>query len=223
MVAGTQHPAAGLRPKGGRPPPNSRDWGGSRKRTRAAGFIRYPTLGPGREPAEGAAHTRRPALTAQVVGPLVQHALHGARGPLAAPARRGDASRPHILGPGAGSPRQPGSTSFGSRGCACAWRGRCGRGRAAAREDEGGAAPEAAVAGAFLRPLSPQRPPRRARACPLRRAHAPKSTPGFGRGAEGLAGGRGSDAHAGGRSPLGFRLPGFCCLISSVSVEIDRG
>lgn len=64
----------------------------------------------------GAPHTRRPALTAQVVGPLVQHALHGARGPLAAPARRGDAGRPHILGPGAGSPRQPGSTSFRSPG-----------------------------------------------------------------------------------------------------------
>lgn len=31
------------------------------------------------------------------------------------------------------------------------------------------------------RPLSRQRPPRRARACPVRHAHAPKSTPGFGR------------------------------------------
>lgn len=165
-----------------------------------------------RKAPPGALHTRRPALTAQVVGPLVQHALHGARGPLTAPARRGDAGPASHPGPGSGVT----ATAWEHQlwvpgGCACAWRCRCGRGRAAARETErgeGGAAPVVAVAGAFLRPLSPQRPPRRARACPLRRAHAPKSTPGFGRGAEGLAGGRGSDAHAGGRSPLGSRLQG---------------
>lgn len=134
------HPAAGLRPKRSRPPPNSRDWGGSRSglglRASPATPHSVRAASPPRAPP-GAPHTRRPALTAQVVGPLVQHALHGARGPLTAPARRGDAGRPHILGPGAGSPRQPGSNSFGSRGCACAWRGRCGRGRAAARERRG--------------------------------------------------------------------------------------
>lgn len=40
--------------------------------------------------------------TAQVVGPLVQHALHGTRGPLVAPARRGDAGPASHPGPGGG-------------------------------------------------------------------------------------------------------------------------
>lgn len=88
---------------------------------------------------------------------------------------------------------------------------------------EGGAAPEAAVAGAFLRPLSPQRPPRRARACPLRRAHAPKSTPGFGRGAEGLGWRAGLGCARGWQVTAGVEAPGFQLLISCVSVETDRG
>lgn len=55
----------------------------------------------GRAPP-GAGHTPKPALTAQVVGPLVQHALHGARGPLTAPARRGDTGPASHPGPGGG-------------------------------------------------------------------------------------------------------------------------
>lgn len=67
------------------PVPHSRVWAASR----------------GRAPP-GAPYTGRPALTAQVVGPLVQHALHGARGPLTAPARRGDAGPASHPGPGGG-------------------------------------------------------------------------------------------------------------------------
>lgn len=49
----------------------------------------------------------------------------------------GTRDRPHILGPGAGSPRQPGSTSFWSGVCACAGRRRGKLGGAAGRARPG--------------------------------------------------------------------------------------
>lgn len=178
------------------------------QRTQAAGFTGYPTLHPGREPAEGAAW--RTAPTEAGTHRSGSWSTCTARPPWRprAPRRpgppRGRRAGLTSWARGRGHRDSLGAPAPGPGGCACAWRSRCGRGRAAARErGEGGAVPVAAVAGAFLRPLSPQRPPRRARACSLRCAHAPKSTPGFGHCAEGLTGGRGSDAHAGGRSPMG--------------------
>lgn len=104
-AAGTRYPAAGLRPKRGRPPTNSRDWGGPRGgpglRASPGTPISVRATSQRRAPP-GAPHTRRPALTAQVVGPLVQHALHGACRPLTAPARCGDTGPASHPGPGGG-------------------------------------------------------------------------------------------------------------------------
>lgn len=181
----------------------------------------HPNVGPGREPAEGAAwrtaHTEARALTAQVVGPLVQHALHGARGPHAAPARRGDTGPASHPGPGGGVTATAEEHQLRGRGL----RLRLRLARSVAVDEaerppergEGGAAPEAAVAGRRLSAATELTAPAPARSRMLiaprarARARSPKSAPGVWPRRRG-AGGRGAEADVGSGSSPRFESPG---------------
>lgn len=111
------------------------------QRTQAAGFTRYPTLHPGREPAEGAAW--RTAPTEAGTHRSGSWSTCTARPPWRprAPRRpgppRGRRAGLTSWARGRGHRDSLGAPAPGPGGCACAWRSRCGRRRAAARERRG--------------------------------------------------------------------------------------